>query len=314
MKMFYAHLELLISLYLKRNYKYFIEQINRFIKIKNNLNVYNTINNQNQPIINLNNAHCSLYYSININKDLNNNNTDIYNKNNKYMKTFYVNKNIVNNMENINYILNTENKSNNKTIYVPKNKTSKLKKIKANKAKNKNSNNIRKSSPIKEMSIDLKKMNLNANKTNNNLKNEKNKLKFANSKKNIYKKPIDNNKTETVKDDVKDDEIKNDEFEFDFVIENDELGEYGKIFIFNEGTEFEDKEIEYFISAGTYIVKNISGYQGQFAIQRDEVVVNDDGWEEPGEVKEVYIIKPGDEEGYYLDINLNGTLAFKKIR
>ncbi|MBR0434883.1 MAG: zinc ribbon domain-containing protein [Lachnospiraceae bacterium] len=132
--------------------------------------------------------------------------------------------------------------------------------------------------------------------------------------------PIDNNKTETVKDDVKDDEIKNDEFEFDFVIENDELGEYGKIFIFNEGTEFEDKEIEYFISAGTYIVKNISGYQGQFAIQKDEVVVNDDGWEEPGEVKEVYIIKPGDEieftieEGYYLDINLNGTLAFKKIR
>ena len=202
MKMFYAHLELLISLYLKRNYKYFIEQINRFVKIKNNLNVYNTINNQNQPIINLNNAHCSLYYSININKDLNNNNTDIYNKNNKYMKTFFVNKNIVNNMENINYILNTENKinmnkknkSNNKTIYVPKNKTSKLKKIKANKAKNKNSNNIRKSSPIKEMSIDLKKMNLNANKTNNNLKNEKNKLKFANSKKNIYKKPNDNNK------------------------------------------------------------------------------------------------------------------------
>jgi hypothetical protein len=188
MKMFYAHLELLISLYLKRNYKYFIEQINRFVKIKNNLNVYNTINNQNQPIINLNNAHCSLYYSININKDLNNNNTDIYNKNNKYMKTFFVNKNIVNNMENINYILNTENKinmnkknkSNNKTIYVPKNKTSKLKKIKANKAKNKNSNNIRKSSPIKEMSIDLKKMNLNANKTNNNLKNEKNNLKFEN--------------------------------------------------------------------------------------------------------------------------------------
>lgn len=129
-----------------------------------------------------------------------------------------------------------------------------------------------------------------------------------------------NNKTETVADNDETDEAQGDEFEFDFVIENDELGEYGKIYIFNEGTEFEDKEIEYFIPAGTYIVKNISGYQGQFAIQKDEVVVNDDGWEEPGEVKEVYIIKPGDEieftieEGYYLDINLNGTLAFKKIR
>ena len=207
MKMFYAHLELLISLYLKRNYKYFIEQIYRYIETKNDLNVYNTINNQNQPIINLNNAHCSLYYSININKDLNNN-TDIYNKNNKYMKTFYVNKNDVNSMDNINYILNTENrihlnkrnKSNNKNIYVPKNKTSNLKKIKANKAKNKNNNNARKSSPIKEMSIDLKKMNLNNNKTNNNnmninnLKSEKNKLKFTNSRKTIYKKPKDNNK------------------------------------------------------------------------------------------------------------------------
>ena len=69
MKMFYAHLELLISLYLKRNYNYFIQQIKNYGKMKvseNNLNLYNTTNNQNQPIINLNNAHCSLYYSINM--------------------------------------------------------------------------------------------------------------------------------------------------------------------------------------------------------------------------------------------------------
>ena len=55
--------------------------------------------------------------------------------------------------------------------------------------KNKN-NNIKKSSPIKEMNIDLKRMNKNANKANNNsnsnLKNEKTKSKI--SKTNNYRK------------------------------------------------------------------------------------------------------------------------------
>ena len=202
-KMFYAHLELLLSLYLKRNYKYFIEQTQKYEKIKiyeNNINLYNTINNQNQPIINLNNAHCSLYYSININKDLNNNNV-IFNNTNNNLKTFNINKHNVNNMQNINYILkpeeNNSNKkkgNNNETVYVPKNKANKINKFKSNKTKNKNPHNIKNSSPIKEMSIDLKKMNLNTNKTfNNKLKNEKNKPKTTNSKNNIYKRPKDNN-------------------------------------------------------------------------------------------------------------------------
>ena len=46
-KMFYAHMELLISLYLKRNYKFFIEQIKKYQKIiflENNINLYNSIN------------------------------------------------------------------------------------------------------------------------------------------------------------------------------------------------------------------------------------------------------------------------------
>ena len=202
LKMFYAHLELLLSLYLKRTFKYFIEQIKKYDNkiYENNLHFYNTINNQNQPIINLNNAHCSLYYSININKDLNSN--DIYNNTNNTMKNFNISKNIVNNIQKINYILNMENKinlnkkkgNNNKTVYVPKNKANKIKNLKSNKDKYKNNNNFKKYSPIKEMNIDLKKMNLNMNKTNNNnLKNEKNNLKISNSKNNIYKRPKDNN-------------------------------------------------------------------------------------------------------------------------
>ena len=218
MRMFYAHLEILISLYLKRNFNYFIKHLKQYIKTKKivNLNLYNTFNNQNQPIINLNNAHCSLYCSININK----NNNEIFNTNNSTtpLKTndeyFYQSmKNITKIKNNINNNKNQKctfkkvkeikknSKNNNKAVYVPKNKT---KKLKINNSKdlineNKNSsNNVKKSSPIKEMNIDLKKMNLNQNKSKNlravnNLKNENNKLKLSNSINNINKRPKDNN-------------------------------------------------------------------------------------------------------------------------
>ena len=202
MKMFYAHLELLLSLYLKRYFKFFIQRIKQYEKIKNivNVNLYNALNNNNnnQPIINLNNAHCSLYCSININKD----NNEIFNTNN----------NINNNINQNSKILNKNNKNHfcsmkdikNKNIYVPKNKSKNLKQNKSKvfmtKDKSKiNNNNMKKSSPIKEMNIDLKKMNINQNKIKNqraiNSKNEKNKLKISNSKSNIYKRPKDSNNT-----------------------------------------------------------------------------------------------------------------------
>ena len=203
MKMFYAHLELLLSLYLKRYFKFFIQRIKQYEKIKNivNVNLYNALNNNNnnQPIINLNNAHCSLYCSININKD----NNEIFDTNNN------INNNNINQNSKI---LNKNNKNHfcsmkdikNKNIYVPKNKSKNLKQNKSKvfmtKDKNKiNNNNMKKSSPIKEMNIDLKKMNINQNKIKNqraiNSKNEKNKLKISNSKSNIYKRPKDSNNT-----------------------------------------------------------------------------------------------------------------------
>ena len=203
MKMFYAHLELLLSLYLKRYFKFFIQRIKQYEKIKNivNVNLYNALNNNNnnQPIINLNNAHCSLYCSININKD----NNEIFDTNNN------INNNNINQNSKI---LNKNNKNHfcsmkdikNKNIYIPKNKSKNLKQNKSKvfmtKDKNKiNNNNMKKSSPIKEMNIDLKKMNINQNKIKNqraiNSKNEKNKLKISNSKSNIYKRPKDSNNT-----------------------------------------------------------------------------------------------------------------------
>ena len=203
MKMFYAHLELLLSLYLKRYFKFFIQRIKQYEKIKNivNVNLYNALNNNNnnQPIINLNNAHCSLYCSININKD----NNEIFDTNNN------INNNNINHNSKI---LNKNNKNHfcsmkdikNKNIYIPKNKSKNLKQNKSKvfmtKDKNKiNNNNMKKSSPIKEMNIDLKKMNINQNKIKNqraiNSKNEKNKLKISNSKSNIYKRPKDSNNT-----------------------------------------------------------------------------------------------------------------------
>ena len=182
-KMFYAHLELFLSLYLKKNFVFFIQRIKQYKKFKNivNNNLYNS-----QPIINLNNAHCSLYCSININKD----NNEIFNNEQNFK---ILNKNNKNN-----YFSKKDIK--NKNIYVPKNKTKNLKENKSNrfiiKDKNRiNNNEIKKSSPIKEMNIDLKKMNFNENKTKNqkSINNFKNKLKISNSKNNIYKRPKDSN-------------------------------------------------------------------------------------------------------------------------
>ena len=86
-KRFYAHLEIFISLYLKRIFKCFIkiikhyERPNIFINnIEQLRNERPNINNYG-PIFNVNNAHCSLYYSINVNQ-------------NKLYNTIFDNRNI----------------------------------------------------------------------------------------------------------------------------------------------------------------------------------------------------------------------------
>ena len=204
-KTFYAHLEILISLYLKRNFNYFIAKIKEYNKQKiGNKNLYENIKNKNGPIINVNNAHCSLFCSININPDNNNNNDNnklfntVFNSNNtpiskinevekdkekENMKDInpnnYIKKNrllfLSNEYDDIN-INKKSTKEINKSVYIPKNKITKfnsniineikLKPIEIENNKeitnnvNNNNNDLKQSSPIKEMNINLKKINV----------------------------------------------------------------------------------------------------------------------------------------------------------
>ena len=195
-KTFYAHLEILISLYLKRNFKYFIEKVNEYNKKKlDSLDLYKNFNNKNGPIINVNNAHCSLFCSININPDNNNNNSN----NNKLFNTVFnstntplteinevendeskiLNKDFISNIKknrlvfmNPEYCINLNEstqivKNVNKSVYVPKNKIrkfnnnetlneKKIKEIKEYKETNKNINEIKSIQEIKNIKNDVK--------------------------------------------------------------------------------------------------------------------------------------------------------------
>ena len=207
-KTFCAHLEILISLYLKRNFNYFKEKIKEYINNKKVVNktLHENINNKNGPIINVNNAHCSLYCSININPDNNNNNNKLFNTvfnsnktpitkiNEAEKENIKLDKNLINNINknklfflNNEYDINTNNnkkiiKDINKSIYIPKNKIRKFNNniVNENKIKGIDKDNeenreiynyndidikninkdLKQSSPIKEMNINLKKINV----------------------------------------------------------------------------------------------------------------------------------------------------------
>ena len=193
-KTFYAHLEIFICLYLKRIFKFFIEKIKNYEMpkniINNNSEFLNTDGaegNNYRPIVNVNNAHCSLYCSINLNQDklfntlfenqnlcsFTNNTFTPLTKRNDIQNIKQMNKNdLLNNNKrnrllliNPGYDINLSNinkrieKTNNKSVYIPKKKISKgnqdcLKGI----SSVKNINN--KKSPIKEMNINLKQINV----------------------------------------------------------------------------------------------------------------------------------------------------------
>ena len=190
-KTFFAHLEILISLYLKRNFNNFKEKIKEYINQKDSKKIKNeNIGCKNGPIINVNNAHCSLFCSININQDSNNNNklfNTVFNSNNTPItktteaekENIKLDKNLINDMDkNKLFFLNNECNINankkaakevNKSVYIPKNKIIKFNytianenKIKAsNIEENKELKNYKKqSSPIKQMNINLKKINV----------------------------------------------------------------------------------------------------------------------------------------------------------
>ena len=191
-KTIYAHFEIFLSLYLKRIFKFFIEKLNTYEKPKNmgkNIqiqpNVYSEGNNY-RPILNVNNVHCSLYSSININQDklfstiydsqyLNSSLSPLV-KTNEFIKgDEIINKRnrllFVEPDYNMNLSTNKRSeKANNKSVYIPKKKISKSKtdlfnglnqkKSTINIKHTNNFNHKLKSSPIKEMNINLRQINM----------------------------------------------------------------------------------------------------------------------------------------------------------
>ena len=189
-KTFCAYLEIFISLYLKRIFKNFIEKIKIYKKSKNIMQNFEINQKEDskhinyRPIVNVNNAHCSLYCSINLNQDkllntlfdnrnryISNNSLTPITKSNDIGKIKHFGKEEINNKKNRILLINPEydinlginqriDNINNNSIYIPKKKISKsntdlIKGIKANI----NKKNV-KSSPIKEMNINLKQINV----------------------------------------------------------------------------------------------------------------------------------------------------------
>lgn len=105
---------------------------------------------------------------------------------------------------------------------------------------------------------------------------------------------------------------------FTFTIVPEEKGEYGFENTLNAGTEFEETQIVYHIPAGTYKVTNLGEFQGQIGASSDETHKTEEGWEEPASTGDQVVVKPNEtaeftiEDGYYLEVHVNGSLKFVK--
>ena len=192
-KKFLAHIDIFLSLFLKKTFKHFLNQIAIYKKILNNErklnnNAYKV--NDFLPIVNVNNAHCSLYCSINVNQDklintlLNNQNFNNFSDNthtpiskrkqNKIQNnilrsnennTNKRNKNISINPIGLNFNTESFNKDKNNFLIMTQKTIDKYNNDLINKEnifdqKESNINDNIKISPIKEMNINLGQLNL----------------------------------------------------------------------------------------------------------------------------------------------------------
>ncbi len=108
-----------------------------------------------------------------------------------------------------------------------------------------------------------------------------------------------------------------DEYNFDFIIDSTQIGEYGFEKVFNTNTDFEEKQIMYHIPAGTYNVTNLDNNRSGISVYSDENIITTDGFEEPSDTLCTVSLNCGDtdkiiiEDGYYVEINGN-YIAFTK--
>ena len=72
----------------------------------------------------------------------------------------------------------------------------------------------------------------------------------------------------------------------------DEIGEYGKEIILNEGTDSEIKVIAYYVPVGKYDVTNDGQYTAQVNVYGDNIQTTEEGWEE-FEVGSIVLVGPG---------------------
>ncbi len=97
-----------------------------------------------------------------------------------------------------------------------------------------------------------------------------------------------------------------------------EYGEYGKELIYNDGTEFEDKRVAYYVPYGTYKITNIGEYMTQVNIYSDEKQITEEGWEEHGDGNVKLIDVEANEEmtipsGYHIEISEPTHLLLEMI-
>lgn len=91
-------------------------------------------------------------------------------------------------------------------------------------------------------------------------------------------------------------------------IDGDSLGDYGKEYTYNEGTDSPKTVVIYNIPTGTYEVTNEGEYTNQLNVYSDETTTTEEGWEEPADAKEALLIDSGEteevtiEDGYHIEV------------
>lgn len=91
-------------------------------------------------------------------------------------------------------------------------------------------------------------------------------------------------------------------------INGNELGEYGKKITYNKGKDTEEETVNaYYVPAGTYAVTNTGKYKSQFNVYSDEIVVNENGYEESADGKATLLGVDETatitiEQGYHIEV------------
>ncbi|MBQ4088002.1 MAG: hypothetical protein IJC78_07140 [Clostridia bacterium] len=103
-----------------------------------------------------------------------------------------------------------------------------------------------------------------------------------------------------------------------FELEAGKPGDYGKMITYNKGTEFEENIYAFYVPVGTYTVTNVGTHMSQINVYSDEIIKNDDGWEEPAEAAFVKLLDVNQsevvivEKGQHIEIEEPSRFRFEQ--